>query len=165
VIVGFGPKGGAAAKRIYGGGATVETDNINGYLLPGPDVFIQSRGRPLCEGLPKMGKGSQPTDGGHLILSQEERDELAARHPRSEKWMRRYIGADEFINGGLRWCLWLKGVAPSEYRAVGPIMRRLEKVAETRRASPTASVRRDADRPALFTQVRQPETRYLVSSC
>jgi hypothetical protein len=72
------------------------------------------------------------------------------------------MGAREFINGDPRYCLWLKGVAPSEYRAIGPVMQRLEKVAEMRRSSPTASVRRDAERLALFTQIRQPEARYLV---
>jgi hypothetical protein len=69
VIVGLGAKGDVKTKTIYGREAVVEAGNINGYLLPAPNVFIQSRGRPLCEGLPEMGKGSQPTDGGNLILS------------------------------------------------------------------------------------------------
>jgi hypothetical protein len=52
-----------------------------------------------------MGKGGQPTDGGNLVLSHEERDELILRHPSADKWIRRYMGADEFVNGGLRYCL------------------------------------------------------------
>jgi hypothetical protein len=109
-----------------------------------------------------MSKGSQPTDGGHLLLSVEGREALIAEYPQAASWIKRYISADDFINGNLRYCLWLKGAAPEEYRAIKPIMQRLQRVSETRKASPTASVRRDADTPALFTQIRQPETRYLV---
>ena len=162
IIAGFARAGIVRTKRIYGQEAVVETENINGYLLPGPNVFIQSRGKPLTPGIPEMSKGSQPTDGGNLILSIEERSELLAQYPQAEKWVKQYVGADDFINSRLRYCLWLKGVAPSEYRNVKPIMGRLEKVAEMRRASPTASVRRDADTPMLFTQIRQPDTHYLA---
>ncbi|MCL1907957.1 MAG: hypothetical protein FWG12_01160, partial [Holophagaceae bacterium] len=119
-------------------------------------------GRPLTDGMPEMSKGSQPTDGGNLILSAEERKKLIAQHPQAAKWIKQYISASDYINNKLRYCLWLKGVAPTEYRTIKPIMERLKKVSEMRSASPTASVRRDAETPMLFTQIRQPETRYLV---
>jgi hypothetical protein len=157
VIIGFAPAGDVAVKRIYTGDGVIETGNINGYLLPAPNVFIQSRGRPLTPGMPEMSKGSQPTDGGHLILSPEERDEMIAQYPQAEKLIKRYMSGEDFINNILRYCLWLKDVVPMEYRSIKPIMQRLEKVAQMRRASPTASVRRDADTPMLFTQIRQPE--------
>ena len=112
--------------------------------------------------MPEMSKGSQPTDGGNLILSVEERDELIRQFPQAEKWVKRYMMGDDFINNGLRYCLWLKGVLPTEYRTIKPIMQRLENVAQGRRKSPTASVQRDADTPMLFTQIRQPETDFLV---
>ena len=149
-------------KRIYDGDQCVAANNINGYLLDAPNVFIQARGKPLTAGMPEMSKGSQPTDGGYLILSAEERKELLAEYPQAEEWVKQYISADDFINGKLRYCLWLKGVAPAKYRAVKPILRRLAQVSEMRRNSPTASVQRDADTPMLFTQIRQPATKYLV---
>jgi hypothetical protein len=162
VIVGFAPNGSIKAKRLYEQESIIETDNINGYLLPAPNVFIQSRGKPLIIGMPEMSKGSQPTDGGNLILSVEERAELISQYPQADKWIKQYISADDFINNRLRYCLWLKGVVPTEYRSIKPIIQRLERVSEMRKASPTASVRRDADTPMLFTQIRQPDTRYLV---
>ena len=139
-----------------------DVKNINGYLLDAPNLFIENRGNPLTKGLDKMSKGSQPTDGGNLILSREERDELIKKYPSAETFIKRYISADDFINSKLRYCLWLKGIAPNDYRKIPPIMERLEKVAEMRRKSPTASVKRDAEIPMLFTQIRQPETDYLV---
>jgi len=162
IIIGFAYGENNKDKRIYEEERTIETDNINGYLLPAPNVFIQSRGKPLIDNMPEMSKGSQPTDGGNLILSADERDDLIAQYPQAEKFIKRYIGADDFINNKTRYCLWLKGVSPSEFRAIPPIMERLKRVEEMRRKSPTESVRRDADTPMLFTQIRQPETEYLV---
>ena len=162
VIVGFASTGSIKKKLIFDLDKVIETDSINGYLLSAPNIFIQSRGKSLTQGMPEMSKGSQPTDGGYLILSTDERDELIAQHPQAEKWVKRYISADDYINNKLRYCLWLNGLAPAQYRAIKPIMQRLEKVVEMRKASPTASVRRDAETPMLFTQIRQPETRYLV---
>lgn len=139
-----------------------KTNNINGFLLDAPNVFIENRGSPLTQGFEKMSKGSQPTDGGNLILSQVEKNEMIKKFPQSEKYIKQYISADDYINRKLRYCLWLKNIAPNEYRKIPPIMERLEKVAEMRRKSPTASVQRDAETPMLFTQIRQPETDYLV---
>ena len=162
VIVGFAKTGVVDTKRIYNHNGVVETNNINGYLLPAPNVFIQSRSKSLTAGMPEMNKGSQPTDGGNLIMSVEERNDMIAQYPQTEKWIKRYYMGDDYINNGLRYCLWLKGVIPSEYRSIQPIMKRLENVAKMREQSPTASVRRDAETPMLFTQIRQPETTFLV---
>lgn len=97
-----------------------------------------------------------------MILSEEERDELIKKYPQSDCFIKRYISADDYINNKKRFCLWLKGVSPNEYRKIPPVIERLEKVAEMRKKSPTASVKRDAETPMLFTQIRQPETDYLV---
>ncbi len=136
--------------------------NINGYLLDAPNVFIKGRSKRLNPDLPEMTKGSQATDGGNLFLTVEEREELLAKYPSAEPLVKQFVGAEEFINNKLRYCIWLKGVAPSQYRNIHPIMERLEKVAEMRRKSPTKSVQKDADIPMLFTQIRQPETAYMI---
>ena len=136
--------------------------NINGYLLDAPNVFIKGRSKLLNADLPEMTKGSQATDGGNLFLSVEEKDELIAKYPAAEHLVKRFVGAEEFINNKLRYCLWLKGIAPSQYRNITPIMERLERVAEMRKKSPTKSVQKDADTPMLFTQIRQPETSYMI---
>ena len=148
-------------RKIFDGDKVIEAEHINGYLIDAPDVFIENRGSVLMPGLPKMSKGSQPTDGGNLILSLAERDELLKKHSQLEGCIRQYISADDYINNKKRYCLWLKGVSPKSYR-VPEVLQRLEAVAEMRRKSPTKSVQRDAETPMLFTQIRQPEADYLV---
>ncbi len=162
VIVGFSLKKSFEKKKLYENGRVKYVGHINGYLLEAPDVFIQSRSQMLSQGIPKIMKGSQPTDGGNLILTKEERDVLIKDYPVTEKFIRQYIGSYELINGKVRYCLWLKGISPSEYRHIPFIMDRLEKVAESRKKSSTESVRKDADIPMLFTQIRQPQTSYLA---
>ena len=160
VIIGFANFH-ASVKKIFDGDKVIIAQNINAYLLDAPNVFIKNRGKPPL-GFPKMTKGSQPTDGGNLILAPNERDELIAKNPLAEKYIRQFIGAAEFIKGKLRYCLWLKDCPPNELRKMPLVMKRLEHVREFRLKSPTASVRRDADTPALFTQIRQPTTNFLV---
>ena len=162
VIIGFTCYESKDKKVLFDGDIQKVVDHINGYLIGAPNIFIQSRGKPLTSNLPIMSKGSQPTDGGNLILNTSEREELIKSYPLAEPLIKRYMGSEEFINNKLRYCLWLKGVAPSNYRSIAPIMARLHRVAETRAKSPTASVRRDADIPMLFTQIRQPESLYLA---
>ena len=122
-----------------------------------------------------MHKGSQPTDGArlrkpgggylkfsNLILDAADREELLAADPGSEKWLRPYVGGEEMISGQWRWCLWLKDTDPSELRASEPVAERLKRVRAGRLQSPTASVRKYADYPTLFTQDRQPGADYLA---
>jgi hypothetical protein len=162
VIIGFCCYLYEGKKWIFDDNIITEAQNINGYLLNAPNVFIENRGSVLNPALPKMTKGSQPTDGGNLILSEEERTEIITGHPNCEHFIKRYISADDYINNKKRYCLWLKGVSPNEYRKIPAIIERLEAVREMRLKSPTKSVQRDADTPMLFTQIRQPETDYLV---
>ena len=162
VIIGYTCKASGKAKALYDGGKISSVEHINGYLLAAPDVFIQSRGKQLNSGLPEMSKGSQPTDGGHLLLSPDDRAGLISTYPGIEKYIKRFVGSRDLINNEERYCLWLYHVAPNVYRSIPPIMERLRLVAECRLASPTASVKADAEKPMLFTQIRQPESNYLA---
>ncbi len=162
VIVGFTCGISHKQKLLFEASRPTYVEHINGYLIDAPDIFIQSRGKPLTAGFSEMSKGSQPTDGGYLLLSEAEREELIAAYPSSTSLIKRFVGSRDLINNEIRYCLWLKGVPPSQYRHIPPIMERLKRVAESRAKSPTASVRRDAEKPMLFTQIRQPETNYLA---
>ena len=97
-----------------------------------------------------------------MILSQEERDELIKKYPNTENFIKLYIGSFEFINNKKRYCLWLKDVSPKEYRNITEIMDRLKGVAETRRKTKTVAVQAQADTPMLFSQIRQPQTDYIL---
>lgn len=165
VIIGFGM---TAAKKpvifeyadINGESIKIKARNINPYLVDAPNVILPSR-TATPAGLPQLIKGSQPTDGGHLILTEAERAELLAAEPGAHKWLRRYVGGDELINGGWRWCLWLKTISEMELAALPRVAERVRQVALERSKSPTKSVREFADKPHLFTQDRQPERNFL----
>ena len=135
--------------------------NINGYLASGANVFITSRGKPV-HGYPAMFKGSQPTDGGYLILTEEEKNEFIIREPKAGKWIKEFIGGAEFLKGKKRYCFWLADCPPNELKTMPPVLERLKKVSESRLESSTASVREYAKYPSLFTQIRQPDSDYLA---
>ena len=162
VIIGFCLYPFEGKKYIFNDNIASQAENINGYLLNAPNVFIENRGSVLNPALPKMTKGSQPTDGGNLFLTEDEKTVLCQKYPQCEEFVKRFIGAEEYINNKMRYCLWLKGVSPHKYSHITDITERLKAVQQMRLKSPTASVRRDADIPMLFTQIRQPETDYLV---
>ena len=160
VIVGFS-KNSTEIKTIYDGDRVIPADNVNAYLVDAPDVFVASHAKPLSD-VPRLTKGNQPSDGGHLILTDQERDELLAKEPQSQKWLRRYIGAREFINGGVRWCLWLKDATPSELLQMPEVMKRVQAVHEFRMNSSAKPTRDKANVPQLFFFAPQPDEDYLV---
>ena len=162
VIIGFSTRKEIAEKIIYDNGRKSLVPHINGYLLNAPDVYIQARGKQLTKGIPEIRKGSQATDGGNLFLTETERAEMIKKYPATEAFIKQFLGADEFINNRLRYCLWLKGVEPKAYHNIPPIRERLERIVELRRNSPTKSVQYDANTPMLFTQIRQPNSDYMI---
>ena len=109
-----------------------------------------------------MTKGSQPTDGGNLLLTEEERNELIKKNPLAEKFIKRYMGASDLINNIVRYCLWLVDASPSDLKKMPEVLKRLEKVRDSRLKSPNASTQKWADRPSLFTENRQPDSDYLI---
>ena len=164
VVVGFANEGGAE-RIIYEstGTTTVRTvvANISPYLVPGPNrAFLPIR-KPISD-VPQLFWGNKPTDGGHLILSEEERQELAAKEPEALRFVRRYMSSGDFIDGAVRYCLWLVEATPAELQRMPVVRERLERVAAFRRASKAETTRAYANRPALFRQIAQPTTRYLA---
>lgn len=159
VIIGLSAKH-AAQKVLYSGEKKHMVKNINYYLLDAPNVVILHRATPLSD-LPIMTKGSQPTDGGNLILDIAEKDELVTQFPQIEPYIKRYMGADDLINSKVRYCLWLKD-CPSRFLEIPPVKNRLAKVATTRLESTKAATRKWAEKPHLFTETRQPSTDYVI---
>ncbi len=166
VIIGFGAFN-PSSKRIYdysldGQEVTVVTArNISPYLVEGSDTTITKRTKPLTD-VPEMRCGNKPSDGGYLILDEEEQRKLIDATPTAEKFLRKFIGSQEFINGGHRWCLWLKDAAPSELRAVPEIIRRVEQVRKFRLESTAEPTRQAAGTPALFFFISQPPRHYIA---
>jgi hypothetical protein len=166
VIVGFGAFD-APNKRIYdyaadGKQPVVSTaNNISPYLVAGPDGAITNRNTPISRA-PEICFGNQPIDGGHLLLDPGEKSELLRMEPNAKKYIRRFLGAQEFINGEERWCLWLRCASPAELRAMPEVMRRVEAVREFRLASIRPATRELASTPTEFAFVSHREEKYLL---
>ncbi len=111
---------------------------------------------------PEMVYGSKPTDGGNLLLSIEDKDALLAEEPTAAKWIRPFLGAEEFLNGLERFCLWLVDCPPDALRKLPVVLRRVDAVRAMRALSPKASTREKAQTPAIFAELRQPSSLYLA---
>ena len=163
VIVGFSIAANQNKRRIYSSDRFQEVVNINPYLMDAPTIFVESRKKPLCN-VPSITKGCQPTDGGNLIIEDEEIHEFLKKEPNAKQYIKKLVGAKEFINNQSRWCLWLVGVSPAELRKMPLVMQRVEKVREMRLNSTDAGTRKLADTPTVFRETYNPESFIIVPS-
>lgn len=147
---------------IKGEPVEIKVGQINPYLVDAVEVFIDKRRKPLCAGVPEMVFGNMPNDGGQLLLSQEEADTLRASDPVAAKYLRRFLGADEFINDLPRYCLWLKESTAADRKVSPEIRRRAEVIRAARQASNREATRKLADVPHLFGEIRTTECDYVV---
>jgi hypothetical protein len=140
-----------------------ETNSINAYLLPTEDILIESRTSPLSPQLPKMIYGSKPTDGGFLSnLSIDECEFIKSKDPIAAKFIRPLIGAQEFLNNEIRYCLWLVGVEPQIIRNSPVLLKRIEAVRKFRESSPKKATQVSAMTPHEFQEIRQPAVDYIA---
>jgi hypothetical protein len=164
IIVGFGAFD-AGNKKIYdyetGQVTVVPASNISPYLTPGPDTFVTKRQSPLCN-VPEMRCGNKPTDDGNFILTDAEKKEFVEVEPAAERFLHRFTGSEEFINGNMRWCFWLKNASPSELRGLPKVMERVEKVREFRLKSTAEPTRKAAKTPSLFFFISQPSSHFIA---
>lgn len=135
----------------------VETSRINGYLVDGPDLFVEKRSTPLSVSITPAIFGAMPRDGGNLIVEEEDYDSVSA-DPVAAKYLRPFMQADELINNRPRWCLWMTRLDPGDVAKSPVLKQRLEAVRTMRAASKAASTRDMASTPHLFGQ-RPPELR------
>ena len=135
--------------------------NINPYLLAGDDCFVSAQKKPLCD-VPEMKFGSQPRDGGFFVLSPEEREEILSKEPELEKIIKPYIGAEEFIKGKKRYCIWLHN-EPFELIKNSDILReRIAAVEKFRLESNAKTTNGYAKVSAIFAQIAHPYTEFLI---
>lgn len=166
VIVGFGNFE-TANKFIYeyedikGEAHEIKVKNINPYLVDAENVFITKRKIPVCS-VPKMYKGSQPTDGGNFLFTEEEKNDFLSIEPKASKYIKQLISAHEFINGEKRYCLWLVDAEPSELKQMPHLLKRIEGVKQMRLKSSKQATIKWAEQPTLFTENRQPKSNYIL---
>ena len=163
VIIGFSFSDNKVIKKIYDNDKEREATNINAYLMDAPNVFIDSRSKPIYN-VPVMRKGNQPTDGGNLIIEKEDYNDFITKEPEARKYIRKLIGAKELINSLPRYCLWLVNITPGELRKLPLVIKRIEAVKEMRLASNDPGTRKLAETPHLFRETNNPDTYVVVPS-
>ena len=154
VILGFSISGNSAKRLYLSDSQTISASNINAYLIDAPDTWIDSRSKPLCN-VQEMFNGGKPVEGGFLILTKEEHDELLAKEPQAEPLFRPYMMGKDFIDRKPRYCLWLAGANPTLIRQCPQVLKRIQAVREYRLASTKEATRALADLPTLFAEVRE----------
>lgn len=139
-----------------------EVKNISPYLFEGSNTFVTARKEPLCK-VPKMNFGNQPRDGGNFVIDEEEYNELLKKDKTLEKWLHLYIGAEEFLKGKKRWCLWLKNAKPADWINNKILSEKVNAVYEFRQSSKAKTTNGYAKVPHLFAQITQPDdANYLI---
>ncbi len=146
---------------IYDGERVIKAQHINAYLTDAPDIFIESRKKPICY-VPQIGMGNQPIDGGNYLFDKKEMDNFVLKEPASSIYFHPFYGAYEFINRQPRYCLWLGDCSPAELRKMPLCLKRVEAVREVRLASKRASTLKLADKPTRFQTENFPTQDYIV---
>lgn len=144
-------------KTIYDADGTANAaEYINGYLMDGPDVWVESRTKPICD-VPVMMSGNRPADGGYLLLSAEEKEQYLTEEPSAERYIKRFMMGYEFINNIPRYCFWLLGVSPAELRKHPKLLERMKCCRDDRLKSSDSGRRRLAETPHLFREQLNPD--------
>ena len=162
VIVGFSPAAIALREKvIFDNEVKLKVNHINCYLLPTRDIFLKKRTKPLNTSLSAK-RGSQPTDGGNLILSEGEADRLIKKYPEFKVYVRPYLMGQDFIKNISRYCLWFDDVDPDILRKYPEIRQRLEAVHFFRSSSKKAATRAKAETPYLFDEIKDCKDDYIA---
>ena len=161
VIIGFSIAENRMGRILFEDNRFKKVENINAYLMNANDIFIDSRKQPISP-IPNMISGNRPSDGGYLILSEEEKDELEKKEPLAIPYIKKFMMGYEFINNVPRYCLWLVGITPTQLRKLPMVAERVSKCKEARLDSPDAGRRRLADTPTLFREQINPASFVVV---
>lgn len=161
VIVGFSEAANAAARIIYDEGSVQKAENISPYLVAAETIFIEGNRKPIAESR-ILQNGGKPTEGGFLILSEDEKNKLIKEEPLAEKFIRPYMMGKDFINRKPRYCLWLVKASPSDLKKMPSVMKRIEAVRDYRLQSPKLATQKKAETPMLFDEVRECTSNYIA---
>ena len=135
--------------------------NISPYLVEGNDYYLRTNKKPI-NAIPEMLKGSQPTDDGNFLLDDNEKNEFLLEEPQAKKFIKPFVSAREFLHNEKRWCFWLVDARPEEIKQCAALLKRIEAVRIFRKQSRKVATVKWADKPTLFTEIRQPKTNYIL---
>ncbi len=160
VIVGFSIATNNKQKQLYSSDRLQIVENINFYLIKAPTVFVDNRNISICP-IPQMTTGNRPADGGHLIIENSDIDDFLKKEPNAIKYIKKLVGAEEFINNKKRWCLWLVDANPSEIRKMPEVMKRIQ-LCRQDRLNGADDRKKLAKTPMLFRETKNPKTYIIV---
>ena len=133
---------------------------INPYLVNGSNLLIESRRTPISE-ITQMTVGSRPNDGGNLMIAGSDYDEFIKAEPKAKRFLKRAISGGDYINGRVRYCLWLKDATPHEIQSMPLVKKQVKATRESRLSKKSEKTRELAQSPHLFQSDRQPTTNFL----
>ena len=159
-------------KRLFSypdlGGDPEETRHgmLSPYLfdaggLANPHLTVREESRPV-NGMRRLITGSKPIDGGNYIFNAEEREALLSSEPDAEPYLRPFMGAREYLQGGMRWILALHDVAPSILAKLPLVRERMATVKAYREASGSRPTQMLAETPTLYHVNVVPDAPFLV---
>lgn len=160
VIVGLSAQ--ATERHLYqniaGEWHSEQVNNISPYLFKGKNIAVAAISKPIVHGVPSLLFGNMPNDGGNLFLTSEEKQKLLIREPDLKQWIKRVIGANEFLNGKERWCLWLADATDNDLDASIEIQKRITEIRKLRIKAGHLNALKMAEKPHLFFQISQPNS-------
>ncbi len=148
-------------KKLFNAAKYSLVKTINAYLVGGSNVIVGIRNKPLSN-LATMIKGSSPGDDGNLLMTKMEADDLKKNYPDSNKFIKKYLGADEFLYDKLRYCIWVEDKDLTIANAIPPIKTRFEKVKEFRLKSKKEATQKKASTPHSFDEKKFQETDSII---
>jgi type I restriction-modification system DNA methylase subunit len=149
-------------KYIYVDNVRNTSVNITPYLTPGNNSIVCRRSKPLSNQLPNMSIGSMARDGGNLILSLVEKNNLLDKSQDLNKIIKPLFGSQEFIQGDERWCLWIEDDKLEFASSFQSIKDRINKVFEFRKTSKAKTTNGYAAIPHKFAQRCYQETNAII---
>ena len=161
VIIGFSVAASSALKKLFDGDRYQVAENINGYLLDGENVFVESRNKPICN-VPEIAMGNQPIDNGQYLFEKDEMDVFLQQEPHAKPYFHPWYGSREFINRTPRYCLWLGDCSPAQLKTLPHCLERVKAVREYRLASTRASTVKLAKYPTHFQTEIMPDSHYIA---
>jgi hypothetical protein len=161
VIIGINQKKDLNKKKLFFNNQIKDVKNINAYLFDGPNIIVKKENSSISN-LPKMSVGNMPLDNGNLILSNNEREELLEENKKFNKFIRPLIGAEEYINGKIRYCIWIKDNELNEAIESNFIKERIEKVKIFRAKSKRTESKRLAQRAHQFADINEAKNNSLI---
>lgn len=131
-----------------------ETSHINAYLVAGLDVAVEAVSCPISS-VCAMNFGSMANDGGHLILDQVTADAAKDHYQVPARFIRPFLGSEEFIRGKQRHCIWVSDNDLNEASGNIWLHTRFDAVRRQRAVSTRKTTIALANRPHSFGEVRQ----------